>query len=386
MVYLWRLVLVLVVVPFVAEFAARWWIRSRGRLLLNYPGLRGVYRLVPELSPLLTSPVRYTVNSHGARGGPQPLAAARVFRVTLVGGSAAECRTLPDEECLTGRLNRRFNEPAVLEQLGFEAAYVHSFAASLVDGGALLEVMQATLPQLPRQNAIVLITGGSDAIRWLLAGAPPGRPAPPLPRAEYLAEYPEMLFSWRSPALRHITKRIAFSTLGYTQRDEIGRYPVRERASRRNVERFHSLAADPSGMLAAFREHLTGHVALARRHAGDVVVALQGYLDPGMLQPGEEEQLWLGRLGSPRAAGPPCFVTTETVHRLFRLVGQVGRSTADALGVMCVDLEAVGSSLSNYYDGVHFSARGAEVAAGLIVDGILRAARSSHASGGGELG
>lgn len=354
----------------VAEFAVRWWIRTRGRHLLRFPGMRALCTVEPGLR--MPSPVTYSVNSAGARGPEPSSGGERCFRVTLIGGSVAEAGLLSDDHCLVGMISYRLNQPAVLQGLGASSAHAQAFAASLVDTAALLDLMRATLPRLLRQDVILLLTGGSDFLRWLLEGAPAGRGASDLAPAEYLVQYPDMPFSLRSPALRHAAKRLAFGWLHWTVHRRVGQYPARERSARRTVERFEPPPGDPAGAAGRYRHHLGKLIELCRARAANVVVILPGFLAEGAPPRGEPDVRWFGRLGSPRASGAARFAATAEVARLFELARRVGKEVALAQQVPIVDLGEIEPSLRHYYDDAHLTAEGANQAAMLVLDRIQR--------------
>ena len=298
-------------------------------------------------------------------------ASLRSFRITLVGGSAADTGLLSDEQCLAARIQHHLGASDRLAR----PVHVQAFTKSLVDAQALLRLMRATFPRLPRQDVILLMTGASDLIRWLHAGAPDGRPAPTLPPSEYLAQYPEMPFHVGSPALRHLVKFTAFRWLRL--RVERGRKPPtpRERAARRDAHVLIRLESEPSGVLGSYRRSLADLIELSQGFARRVVLIRQGLLGEKELTMEEEAAVWLGRLGPPGTSVPARFVATAELCRLLRLVNQVACEVADHLGVSIVDLGQVTADLVHYYDDAHFTAVGADCAAELIAATILGGTR-----------
>jgi hypothetical protein len=103
-----------------------------------------------------------------------------------------------------------------------------------------------------------------------------------------------------------------------------------------------------------------------------VVVGCQGWLEMPDVTAEESGWLWGGRIGSPRAAGPPRFIRHDQMRELFRRIRTVTLEVAAECGVASVDLSVVENSFGAYYDDIHYASRGAKQAADAIARTMLK--------------
>src|SRR5438105_4816714 len=133
----------------------------------------------PEISPHLEPTVRVEVNRDGERGEdlPRRRPDGAFYRVLVAGGSQPEGYLLDQDTSWPGALHRLLQRPDHLAPLGAAAAHVGSIARSGVGSQALDMVFERVLPRYPRLQAIVILVGASDVLRWLEQGAPASAPA-----------------------------------------------------------------------------------------------------------------------------------------------------------------------------------------------------------------
>src|SRR6058998_1346647 len=176
---LWVLAsVVLLLLAVAAELAARWWLRHRSLYYVFPPGLRLRLHPDPEVFPQLEPLVRFEVNRHGERGGevPRVHSGARLYRALVAGGSQPEGYLLDQDTSWPGALHRLLQAPPQLPRLGATRAHVGSIARSGVGAEALRLILERVLPRYPRLQAIVILVGASDVLRWLEQGAPSSPP------------------------------------------------------------------------------------------------------------------------------------------------------------------------------------------------------------------
>src|SRR5207244_8354344 len=87
-----------------------------------------------------------------------------------------------------------------LQRLGACRVHVGSIARSGVGSQALDLILERVLPRYARLQAIIILVGASDILRWLEQGAPPSPPAPAR-TSEIFMCHPEGPFGWKPSAL-----------------------------------------------------------------------------------------------------------------------------------------------------------------------------------------
>src|SRR5437870_6998435 len=167
---LWVLAsVVLLLLAVAAELAARWWLRHRSLYYVFPPGLRLRLHPDPEVFPQLEPLVRFEVNRHGERGGevPRVRSGARLYRALVAGGSQPEGYLLDQDSSWPGALQRLLQRPHCLQRLRASQVHVGNIARSGVGSEALDLILARVLPRYRRLQAIVLLVGASDVLRWL---------------------------------------------------------------------------------------------------------------------------------------------------------------------------------------------------------------------------
>lgn len=362
----------------VAEFAARWALRRGGRYLVNLPGTRTVLDLEPAVSPHLESPVRIEMNALGERGSELGAEASDALRVAVVGGSAAYCYLVDQPHSWPQRMGTCLESMGAAARLGRSRVHVGNLSeAELSSGGARLIVdrLVATYAGL---DAVVLMIGISDMLRWLRYGASDRLPAQTA--ADVFAVQPEGPYSWRprASALTEIGRRIRHRWTLWRQpvvhRKKVGTSVINSRMRKRNAARIITDVPDPAGMLAEYQANLAGIVeALVARQLA-VVVLGQSHYDSTGCSDHVASQFWNGGIGDPSKEPVTVFYSNGVLDELSRRVTGVTREVADQFGVPYVHLDAiVPSDLKYYYDQFHFTPAGSDIVARAAAEALGRA-------------
>jgi hypothetical protein len=174
MTMLWTSVASLIGGFIVLETGARWWIRFRRAYYVQPPGLRLRLHIDRETFPELEPVVRFEVNADGERGPEVPRVARgeRLYRVLVAGGSQPEGYLLDQETSWPGAVHALLAQPRHLVTLGASKVHVGSIARSGIGAEALDLMLARVLPRYARLDAIVILVGASDVLRWLEEGAP----------------------------------------------------------------------------------------------------------------------------------------------------------------------------------------------------------------------
>src|SRR4051794_12132271 len=184
------------------EMSARWWIRFRREYYVLPPGLRLQLHIDRETFPELEPVVRFEVNADGERGPDLPhiRRGERLYRVLVAGGSQPEGYLLDQDTSWPGALHRLLDQPVNAAALGVSRVHVGSIARSGVGAEALDLLLGRVLPRYPRLDAIVILVGASDVLRWLEDGAPASASAS-VQVADIFRCHPEGSYGWSPQAL-----------------------------------------------------------------------------------------------------------------------------------------------------------------------------------------
>ena len=188
-----------------AELFTRGWLARRGRPYTWAPWTRTRLILDRETLPTLEPVVEHRINGDGERGDPVPEDRQGLFRVLVVGGSAAECWFLDQQSSWPHVLQQTLRQPENLRRLGARNVHVGNIARSLVAARHIDTVLERILPHYEHLDAIVFMVGASDIVHWLEKGTPTVIDDV-LPTNMLFAQHPDGPFGWgpRTLALRRI--------------------------------------------------------------------------------------------------------------------------------------------------------------------------------------
>jgi lysophospholipase L1-like esterase len=377
---IWMLSVVRLIVPLLLSLAAlelggRWWLRRKDRYYVWPPNRRIEFHPDPEMFPELERSVRFEINSDGERGNEPPRSGARLYRVLVAGGSAAECALLDQPTSWPGALESMLNKRENLQALGASKAHVGNIARSGTASAHLNITLQKVLPQYRYLNSIVIMVGGNDVWDWLEIGAPavyarsvsitdtcficPGRP-----------------FAWnpRMSALNQLRREILVRLSNPVNvRHNTGRWVGEARSMRAQATEIRESVADPKDMLANFERNFGELLGIANRHSDHVLVALQPWFEKKHYTPEERSHFWSGGMGDPyRGDKVTVFYSLEICSQLMRLINLRAAKVADELGIEHLDLMTfMEPSLKEFYDFIHFTPVGARVVAEVIAESLL---------------
>lgn len=356
-----------------SEILLRIYIRKFARSYWRAPGTRLIYTLHPKSATLLKDrEIRWQFNRLGERSGNPP-AGNRLYRVLVVGGSAAECTFLDQDKTWAAQLQTVLSRPENLKILGCDAVHVGLLAASATDSRALKFILERYLPYFPRIDTVIIMNGISDALRWLEAGAPSGEAAPPKEEKNIFTIYPSMPFTLRRPAIVYYAVTRLLAMIQEPKHDNVGRLLFQEAEARQQCQNFATLESDPGVMLSTFDKSLREVLALLRQYTKRIIVAHQPYYENSNAPKEEEVHFWSGRVGAPKSV-PSWFLAHKQVMELCAEIFRHSEKIAEEEKLEEIDVRPVvrGPLGEFYYDQFHFNPNGAKVVAGAIADVVLR--------------
>lgn len=353
-----------------AECLARLAIR-RGRYFVLPPGQRERNMLHRESHPQLEPVVRLVVNRLGERGRPLPKR-GRVYRVLVVGGSAAESYTQDQDTQWPAALEAALRTPASLRLLAADDAYVGNIGRSGVDSGSLDVILSRVLPNYRHLDLIVIMVGASDVLRWLEAGAPPSRSAAPLTEAELFSWNPSMKFGYspRSTALFTWFRRLREQF--WVERRNVARWMGRARRDRANALTIREDTPSPDVVLEAFRANMASVIRRAREVAARVLVVGQPWFEKAAYTPEEEALFWNGAVGQAYKGTVTEFFSTRVICSLMGEIDVAAERLAVEAGVEFLRLqERVPASVEQFIDHFHSTPAGAARIGRLVAGAVL---------------
>jgi hypothetical protein len=355
---------------FTAELAARWWIRRRSAYYVHPPGLRLLLHPHPEVFPQLEPSVRFEINAVGERGDELPRlpAGETLYRVLVAGGSQPEGFFLDQDTAWPGALHRLLQGPEQLKSLGATRVHVGSIARSGIGSESLGLILERVLPRYPRLQAIVILVGASDVLRWLEQGAPPTPPVPAT-TSDVFRCHPEHAFGWspRRLALSEVAGRLRRRWLRPVDVSErAGGWIGRARTMRARAKVVRTGMPDASPMLSHFECHFRRVLEMARGHADRVLVVRQPWFNRDCT-PDEALLMWHGGAGPAWLQEVNTYFSHDVLRRLMSQLDAAASRIAQDEGVEQLDLRrVVEPNLENFYDFFHATPAGAKIVAGAV--------------------
>ncbi|MBA3975884.1 MAG: hypothetical protein C0504_16890 [Candidatus Solibacter sp.] len=358
-----------------AEAALRLYHRLFLAERFHLPSKRSLFLVHPDISPSLPAEARFFTNSWGERGD-EPPRVARLYRGLVLGGSAAECGLLDQDQAWPAQIQSGLQEAVQSGLIPADCAYVGTMSRSGLDVRGLRIALQRLQPFRPPLDFILIHSGPSDFARWIDFGSPPGGAVPALPAHQILNVCRDTRFGLlpKSTALFYYLKRLsaALSPARVEQR-KVGRMPVEARKLRAASHPHIPLPAPIQPFLDSYRAGLLDLIAEARLHCRHVFLLPQLWLDPASCSANADPALWFGRFHRmAESSAPPLFIQHSEIERLFRGVYSATVDAAAAAGVHAVDLQGrFPQDLTNFYDDDHFTPAGAALTGRLVAQRIV---------------
>jgi hypothetical protein len=356
-----------------AELLTRVWIRWRAEYFVWPPGLRLHLQPDPAVLPTLERMARHYVNRDGERGAEPPDARTPFYRVLVVGGSVPEGLYLDQDTTWPGAMQRILATPENLRRLGTRHVHVGCVARSGVGSESLAIILRRVLPRYRRLNAIVIMVGASDVMRWIEAGAPPHPPAT-VPTHELFRVHPESRYRWTpsGSALNEVVRRLRRQFLKPVDvQRNAGQWMGRARRMRAEALVVHTDTPPPAPMLDHFDRCIRDVFQLARAHADRVIVVRQPWYE-SRATVAETPHVWNGSVGKPWKEHVTTFYTVSVLSRLMSMLDARMAAIVRETGVEQVEtMPVLRPTEEYYYDFVHLTPKGADVVARVAADAVL---------------
>lgn len=355
------------------ELASRRWIRRRTAYHVWLPGMRLELRQNADVFRQVERRARFDVNADGERGSDLPADRAGLFRVLVAGGSSAECLSLDQPTSWPGALERLLSSDSALRTLAARRVHVGNIARSGIGSRQLDLIFEYALPQYRRLDAVVIMVGASDVLRWLEEGAPPSLgPAPEV--EDVFSSHPQERFGWTPGdcGTLALARRLRRRWLRPVEvREQAGSWLTAARMMRAAARETRHTAPDPCVMLTAFEHHFRRLLERGQAHADRVLVVRQPWFDREATAE-EAACFWHGGVGKAWKETLTVFYGLDVLHQLMTRIDARAAAIAGELGVQHVDLRPVLTpNLDHYFDMFHYTPQGAAVVARAVADALL---------------
>jgi lysophospholipase L1-like esterase len=376
MIGVWTSTVALVAGFIVLEICARWWIRFRGAYYALPPGLRLELHVDRDTFPELEPVVRFEINRVGERGPEVPRVGrgGRLYRVLVAGGSQPEGYLLDQETSWPGALHALLAQPEHAARLGASTVHVGSIARSGVGTESLDLLLAHVLPRYPHLDAIVILVGASDMLRWLEEGAPAAG-ASPVQVADVFSCHPEARFAWapKALALGEVLGRLRRRCLRPVRvHHRAGRWVGAARAMRARAKVIRSTMPDPTPMTEHFEHHFRSVIRQAKARADRVVVVRQSWFVKEAFTAEEAAHMWHGGIGRAWCEEVTAYYSLEVTSQLMAQLDRRAAHIASELEVEQIDLMSLlEPSLDTYYDFFHLTPAGARTVAAAVASTLV---------------
>jgi hypothetical protein len=343
------------------EFVARWLIAYRRRYYAFVPHSSREFRLSRETLPQLPEFVAIRINADGERGEAPPRdTREQTFRILVAGGSAAECLYIDQASTWPAVVRARLEEPAALRKFGVKHVHIGSIAKSGIHTDSVRLILERALPRYRRLDAIVIVVGAGEAIRWIAADAPVDG-IPESPFADAFAEHPELrfaLFPPRQSGLAECVRRLKARRFP-ERRDDVGRWLAAARRQRNNPAEVRESIRSPERMLANYERNVGSILRLAKEHAEYVLFVRQPWFTAASRTDAARALFWNFGVERPGENGSTTFYSEAVTEDLLERLDQLSVEVSAREGVECLDLSPyLVPSLDTYYDQFHFTVLG----------------------------
>ncbi|HEY6807562.1 MAG TPA: hypothetical protein VI160_02150 [Gemmatimonadales bacterium] len=347
------------------ELGARARLRRHTRPAVWRPGLRLELRQDPALFRQVEPRVRFDINAEGERGGEVRDGEPGLYRILVAGGSSVECLALDQPTSWPGALERELSTDARRRALVARRVHVGNIGRSGIGSGQLDLILEHVLPHYRRLDAIIIMVGASDVLRWLEDGAPPllGAEAQV---DDVLSVHPGQTYGWTpgASALAELVRRARVAWLTPVEiREHAGAWLLAARRMYAEAREVRRTAPDPCVVLDRFDHHLRRIIRRAQGHADRVLLVRQPWFDRAPA-PDELAQFWHGGVGKAWKQRIDVVYSYEVLHQLMSRLDAAAARVADELHVPHLDLRPrLRPSLEHYFDMFHYTPAGAAIVA-----------------------
>ena len=358
----------------ISELVARLWLKIRGRWYPWPPHYNGELHLLPGVFPGFPTKTRIWTNRLGARGDRPPKPASDCLRLMVAGGSAAECYFLDQPLTWPEQIVQVLEQPKNLKTLGVHSVHINNFARSGQRCADVADTLKRVGPRVGKIDAIVLMVGAGDMIRWMEQGSPIDIVATNTNKVELYAMHPVLHGSiWRLLALRRIISWLKLTITRPLQiRHNVGNAIKIARARRMQSTTTNAPIPNPAGMLKSFELALHELITTAQQLAPKVILVQQPHFGRPPT-PAEKKLLWNFGNGPVFERDVEHYYNHPAVIALWQKINEIVANIGNRGGVDAIvnGQLAVQPGSECFYDFAHLNPVGAQMLGAQVATTIL---------------
>ena len=366
-----------VLVAILAELSARWCL-ARARYYVWPPSYQCDNELLPSAFTGMQGTSRFSINRDGERGDEPPAPEARAFRILVAGGSTTECYFLDQSDTWPAQLQSELNKSDWGRNAGVSGVYVSNIGRSGVDSTGVLTILEHIIPQHPRLDAVILMTGAGEIMAWLRQGADSQAELPKANNETLFTFSPGRKYSWwplRSSALadcwRHWRPRFLRSI---ELRCNVGKSLTRLRRLRQNAKNIRKEVPSTAPLMSRYAKNLEAAIRSCQRRGIRVIVMPQPWLDVSLITSAEQSCLWNGSVGYAHSTDPTDYYDAGLMSQLMAEIYQQTAHTAESCGATVIPVQHLLQPMAEcFYDDVHFTPFGAAIVGRSLAAEIAKA-------------
>ena len=354
----------------IGEIGLQHFYYSKRRYCVQPPDLKEVFTPAPHVMPGIEGNSRFYINSMGIRG--DEFDNSQEYRILVMGGSAAECLYLDNEEAWSYILQEKLNNSAMIN------TWVGNVAASGMTTRDNIMHMACLLDQYPRIDTVIILSGINDfALVMERSGKydpdfllSPGAENKQVEHAFFAYPLKKGDYYYENFALYKLIKRTRNIILNRTEcQDKAGLWYAHKRKARKEASEIINEPPNLRDGLREYERNINAIIDLAEEESVRVIFLTQPYIWNPNLTNEERGLCWWGWIG----ADDEQFYSIEALAEGLNQYNRKLTEVCAARGVECIDLAShVPKNKAAFYDDVHFNENGSRRVAGIIHEYLKR--------------
>ncbi len=350
----------------ICEISLRLLYRNNPRYCVHPPHFHTILKPLAGILPGVDDDAHFYTNSMGIRG--DEFDDNQQYRILTMGGSTTECFYLDQTEAWPYLLEERLN--------GLEICnlWIGNIGASGKNTRDHIMHMKYLLPQYPKIDAIIVLTGLNDFISRLEKGEDydpeylnkTGSEKDQIMHAFSVYPFKKEKPFYKNTAIWELLRRAKyrFFRMRYVQ-DEAGQWYITERKKRKRALKILNDLPDLTLALEEYERNINTIIDIARERSIRLIFLTQPCLWKPDATRQEKDLCWLGWKGGKRSVYYSLEVLSKGMERYNDKLVEICKSH----GVEYIEMaRLLPKDTTVFYDDTHFSENGARMVAGIIFE------------------
>jgi lysophospholipase L1-like esterase len=358
------------------EFVLRGILRDVREYYTWWPHLQRTFRVEPGLMPGVEGVTRFQVSSLGLRA--DEISTEDSYRMLAVGGSTTECLFLDQDVAWPEGVEHFLNECQSEHRV-----WMGNAGKSGLNTRDHIVLLRRLLPNLPRIDAVVMMTGVNDMMLCLSRGEAYnpdfilgegaeelilGRSFQMLP-----LDYEHRYLAIQQTALWRLASRVKDSLIGSNKtQDNAGAAIRRWREHRRTSPEVLGTLPDIEDGLEEYRRNIRELIRICTDHGARVIFLTQPYIWQEDFPEDLRKIIWLGGIGDYMEAKGCTYYDIGPLREGMERYNRTLLQVCVERGVECFDLASrLPRDMSVFYDDIHFNIGGSKQTSKLVGEYLL---------------